>query len=198
MSSMLASVLFRRFAARSEEQELSVRPSAGPSHFSLSGQRKVTKRKATPRPRPLRIRAQRVRVSRSGFSDRPSVACRKPWPHPCGQPCGLIDRLPPLPRGPGQSAGSCPQEPNPEREASPALPRSRPKCARVSSHAAPPRLHAVVQRQNPSEANAAGERGRRVASTVPLSPTPLPPGERGLQRRSNHSAQACRPPRHHP
>ncbi len=98
----------RCFVVRSEEKELSVSPSGCPSHFSLGGQRKVTKRKATPRPRPLRIRAQRVRVSRSGFSDRPSLACRKPWPHPCGQPCGRIDRLPPLPRGPVEERGLLP------------------------------------------------------------------------------------------
>jgi hypothetical protein len=70
---------------------------------------------ATPRPRPTRIPALRVRVSRSGFSDRPSLACRKPWTHPCGEACGRIDRFPPLPRGPGQSAGSCPPKPKPKR-----------------------------------------------------------------------------------
>jgi hypothetical protein len=87
--------------SKSQEQELSVRPSAGPTYFSLRAQREVSKRKGTPRPRPPRIPALRVRVRRSGISDRPSLACRNPWPHPCGQPCGLIDHLTPLPRGPG-------------------------------------------------------------------------------------------------
>ena len=98
----------RCFVVRSEEPELSVSPSGCPTYFSLRGQREVGKRKATPRPRPLRIPAPRVRVSRSGFSDRPSLACRKPWPHPCGQPFGRIDRLPPLPRGPVEQRGLLP------------------------------------------------------------------------------------------
>ncbi len=117
MSSTLASVSFCRFVVGSEKQELSVSPAGCPTHLSLCGQRKVGQRKATPRPRPLRIPAQRVRVSRSGFSDRPSLACRKPCPHPCGQPCGRFDRLTPLPRGPVKSAGSCPQKPKREAEA---------------------------------------------------------------------------------
>ena len=121
MGSTLASVLLGCAVAQSEEkeQELSVSPSGRPTYLSLRGQRKVGQRKATPRPRPTRIPALRVRVSRSGFSDRPSLACRKPWPHPCGQPCGRFDRLPPLPRGPGQSAGSCPQKPKPKPKPEP-------------------------------------------------------------------------------
>ena len=119
MSSTLASVSFCRFVVGSEKQELSVSPAGCPTHLSLCGQRKVGQRKATPRPRPLRIPAQRVRVSRSGFSDRPSLACRKPCPHPCGQPCGRFDRLPPLPRGPFKSAGSCPQKLEQEQEQEP-------------------------------------------------------------------------------
>ncbi len=114
----------RRFVVRSEEQELSVSPSGCPTYLSLRRQRKVGQRKATPRPRPLRILAQRVRVSRSGFSDRPSLACRKPWPHPCGQPCGRIDRLPPLPRGPGEERGLLPAEAEAEAKAR-AKPRAR-------------------------------------------------------------------------
>ena len=114
MSSTLASVLFRRFVARSEEQELSVSPSGCPTYFSLRGQREVGKRKATPRPRPLRIPAQRVRVSPRVFVDSASLHCHEHRRHPCRRPFGLIRGLPPLPRGPVESAGSCPQEPKRE------------------------------------------------------------------------------------
>jgi hypothetical protein len=63
----------------------------------------VGQRKATPRPRPLHIHVQRVRVRRPGFSVGASLHRRKPRRHPCRRPCGLIDHLPPLPRGPGRS-----------------------------------------------------------------------------------------------
>jgi len=111
MSFTQASVLPCRFVFGGEEQELSVSPSGCPTYLSLRGQRKVGQRKATPRPRPSRIPARRVRVSPWVFVDRPSLACHEHRPHPCGRPCGLIHELPPLPRGPVKSAGSCPPEP---------------------------------------------------------------------------------------
>jgi hypothetical protein len=108
MGFTLASVLLYRFVVGSEERELSVSPSGCPSPFSLRGQRKGTKRKATPRPRPSRIRARRVRVSPWVFVDRPSLACHEHRPRPCGRPCGLIHELPPLPRGPMEERGLLP------------------------------------------------------------------------------------------
>ncbi len=110
MSFPLASFFFRRLVLGSEVQELSDSPPGCPSHFLLRAQEKVTKEKGTPRPRPLRIPAQRVREPRPVFVDRPSLACHEHRRPPCRRPCGLIVRASPLPRGPGQSAGSCPQK----------------------------------------------------------------------------------------
>jgi len=94
-----------------QDQELSVRPSAGPSHFSLRGQREVTKRKATPRPRSRCIPAPGVRVRWLGFSTG------HPWPDenhagiPAGVPSGDSASARRFRGAPLKSAGSCPQEP---------------------------------------------------------------------------------------
>ncbi len=110
MSYTLAPVSPGRSVVGSKERELSVSPSGCPSHFLLRGQEKVTKEKATPRPRPTRLHALRVRVRPWVFVGSASPHCQEHRRHPCRRPCGLIHGLPPLPRGPGKGAGSCPQE----------------------------------------------------------------------------------------
>ena len=60
----------------------------GPGHFSLFGQRKVTKREATPMTRPCGVADGR----RGGSTGRPALTI--PWPASCRPPCGLF-RLPP-------------------------------------------------------------------------------------------------------
>src|SRR5690606_3836856 len=56
------------FVFRSPVKSVSYRPSAGPSHFSLSGQREVTKRKATPVWRPPGILPYGSACGLRGFS----------------------------------------------------------------------------------------------------------------------------------
>ena len=69
----------------------------GPSHFSLSGQRKVTKRKATPLGA-CRAEARQVREGRPGFSTG-HPALTKRARHPCRAPCGPIVRPSPPAQG---------------------------------------------------------------------------------------------------
>ncbi len=73
--------------------------SGRPSHFSLSGQREVTKRKATPEPRPLDILVQRVRESGPGFSTAHPCAGENARTS-CARPCGPIVPASPRLRGP--------------------------------------------------------------------------------------------------
>ena len=82
-----------------QDQELSIRPAAGSSHFSLSGQRKVTKRKATPllrRPGSCPSGSRDV----AGVCDSASMHWRKRRcihaPPPSGPSCATA----PLQRGP--------------------------------------------------------------------------------------------------
>jgi hypothetical protein len=132
MSSTLPPVAPLRWVVGSEEQELSISPSALPEHghpwpfpragcptcFSLRGQREVGKRKATPRPRPPRIPALRVREPRPVFVDSASLHRHEHRRPPCRRPCGLIDRASPLPRGPLEKRGLLPAGATAEAEAS--------------------------------------------------------------------------------
>jgi len=97
--------------APQERRERRRRSRRGGGQDARSKERWAKERPA--RPRPPRIPALRLRVRRSGFSDGASLHRRKPRRNPCRRPFGLIARLPPLPRGPGQSAGSCPLKPHP-------------------------------------------------------------------------------------
>jgi hypothetical protein len=160
---------------------------AGPTYFSLRGHcaagaartpkaapegrragrpesREAGKRKATPRPRPTRLPALRVRLSRSGFSDRPSLACRKPRRHPCRRPCGRIDRLPPLPRRPVEQRGLLPARAESEAAARMSARRRRKPLEATSSNLA---------RTKPSREQA--PRTARCATPRPSSdPSPTP------------------------
>ena len=75
------------FVFRSQVKSVSYRPSAGPSHLSLSGQRKVTQRKATPVWRPPGILPYGSACGLRGFADSASCAGRT-RAHPCARPCG--------------------------------------------------------------------------------------------------------------
>jgi hypothetical protein len=65
------------------KQELSSRPSGGPSYFSLLAQREVTKRKGTPASRPPGILPCGYAIGLRGFADSASCAARTrvapPW-----------------------------------------------------------------------------------------------------------------------
>jgi hypothetical protein len=185
MRSTLAPVSPVRSVARSEEQELSVRPAAGPTYLSLDGQRKVGQRKATPRPRPLRIPAQRVRGSPRVFVDSASLHCHEHRRHPCRRPCGLIRGLPPLPRGPFKSAGSCPQElrQEPSREA----------CRDIMCALRPALTRTPLPRGEGLQARFARAIVGIGCHRQPVSaPEPLPRGEglRSVQRRDRGECRA--------
>ena len=176
MSSTLAPVSPDRSVARSKEPELSVSPSGCPSHFLLRGQEKVTKEKATPRPRPLRIRAQRVRVSPWVFVDSASLHCHEHRRHPCRRPCGLIHCLPPLPRGPGKSAGSCPQELKQEQEPSRDAWRGSEPALRPAPSPTPPTMGEGLTAGFARASVGIGRHRQPISA-----PEPLPRGE-GLKR----------------
>src|SRR5690606_26727240 len=100
------------FVFRSPVKSVSYRPSAGPSHFSLSGQREVTKRKATPVWRPPGILPYGSACGLRGFADSASCAGRT-RAHPCARPCGPCapparrQTVSPLTGHPGRTAAGC-------------------------------------------------------------------------------------------
>src|SRR5690606_19369917 len=100
------------FVFRSQVKSVSYRPSAGPSHLSLSGQRKVTQRKATPVWRPPGILPYGFACGLRGFADIASCAGRT-RAHPCARPCGPSSTPArrqtgaPLIGHPGRTAAGC-------------------------------------------------------------------------------------------
>ena len=72
------------------EAELSVRPAAGPSHFLLGGQEKVTKEKATPGQSLSGHSALRVRVRLPGLLDGTPMYRSSNTRTSCSRPFGLF------------------------------------------------------------------------------------------------------------
>ena len=92
--------------------------SGRPSHFSLSGQREVTKRKATPEPRPLDIPVQRVRESGPRFVDGTSMCRRQTRALPVRDPAGFPSPPHRVSRAPLESARSGAQKQDQEQPSS--------------------------------------------------------------------------------
>ena len=98
-------------------------PCRAAGHFSLRGQREVTKRKATPF-RAFRAFARKVRGRAPGFVDRASCPDDKLAGVPAGHPSGCSSTRPPRHRGPKVKSQN-------EERASPcrSAPRARPPFA---------------------------------------------------------------------